>query len=187
LASGGILNSIRSYYFPRHIPVERDDHLMDRLSLSDALLYIFGPDARKQVLEGIFRIGAPIGGGCDFYKMTYDEDQKMTDEFNRCPAGVKDVNAPLFVKSNPLRDAAMKKTCQILADKNSTREHALRLANVDSNASVSYEDFSRLFFLFHKRNMTRTDDMRFSIAKSAQTNWAKALFEICVSKEWQRL
>jgi hypothetical protein len=178
------------YHVPKAQGLKKDTQAMDRYSLSDTLIYIFGPESRDIVRENIFDIGAPIGGSCDFYKMNYDEEQKIVDPFTRCSAMIKDINSPMFVKINPLRTAAVGKACRILTLRSDLLEHALEVSEIPKGQPVALAEVEKLYFTFHKAPMGESDAevYRDAIDKAkTPLTWIKVAYAMCISPSWQIL
>lgn len=183
------LRASYNYHTPRKKPVIHETQLMDRHLLSDELINIFGDGARMIVLHNLFELGAPLGGGCDFYRMTYTKDQKLRDPFSRCPARIKDINAPMFVKTNPLREAAIRKTCQLLTGNPDLMNFALGKLKIDAKAAINLDSMEALYFAFHKAPLESAERASFEkvLASGVALNWSDLAYGICISPSWQTL
>lgn len=168
---------------------QKDEIVMDRHTLSDYLVSIFGEKAKPIVLQTIFNIGAPIGGGCDYYSMNYDEKQKLVDPFTLCPSRLRDINAPMYVKMNSLRNAAVDKACRNLTADEEIVAHALKISQLKMNDPLSLENIEKLHFTFHKSPLEEEHDALYSQWVSAHPNssWPELAYAICTSPSWQIL
>lgn len=182
-----VLRASYVYHTPKHLSQSKEVLYMDRYTLSDSLVYIFGPQAQSIVVENLFDMGAPIGGSCDFYKMAYDENQKVINPFTRCPAGIRDVNAPMFVKPNAIRIAALNKTCRLLSENENTLEHALNLVHVDKSAAIDLGSVAELYFAFYKMPMEDEAKKAWEPVVKSHPTWALVAYKMCVSPDWQIL
>lgn len=185
-----LLTGIRLFYFKdqsTQTSYKKSNRSIDRHLMSDTLIYIFGPDSRQIVLESIFEIGSPFGGNCDFYNMTYNEHQKVEDPFTRCPAGIKDINSPVFVPTNPIREAAVERACHLLTQNSKTISHALKIANISDNSKVDLKSYENIYFLFHKENLMTLDKLSFVLNGGLHLHWKELIKSICVSAKWQAI
>jgi hypothetical protein len=178
------------YHTPKTVGLKKDVIVMDRHTLSHSLVSIFGEKAKPVVLQSIFDLGAPVGGGCDYYSMNYDDKRKLVDPFTRCPSMQRDINTPVFMPMNALRTAAVDKACRRLTADDEMMTHALKMSQLDVTKAVTIENIEKLHFTFHKSPMEESQAnvyKRWISQADPNPSWRLVVYSMCVSPSWQTL